>query len=182
MTVPFLVTLGLAVRDNRRRALLFSGKVGLGFAILSLGLAWKPVGDGITRSKQSRNLALRGVPAPSFETRDLSGNTQRLGDHWGEAVLVNIWAAPVRALPGGDAETRPPIPRAEAAGIRCFRAAGRSRHCPTEICRTGSGELPASHTQCRSSQLLSRYCPLPSDFPDRSPGTPAARAGSRPAF
>jgi peroxiredoxin len=92
MTVPFLVTLGLALRDNRRQALLFSGKVGLVFAILSLGLAWKPVGDGITRSKQSRNLALRDVPAPSLETRDLSGNSQRLGDHLGEVVLVNIWA------------------------------------------------------------------------------------------
>lgn len=48
--------------------------------------------DGITRSKQSRNLAMRDVAAPPFDTLDLLGKTQRLGDHKGEVVLVNIWA------------------------------------------------------------------------------------------
>jgi thiol-disulfide isomerase/thioredoxin len=92
MTVPFLATLALAIRDRRRHALRLSGKVGLALAILSLGLAWNPVSDGITRSKQSRNLALRDVSAPPFNTVDILGKTQRLGDHKGEVVLVNIWA------------------------------------------------------------------------------------------
>jgi len=92
MTVPFLVTLVLAIKDRSRHALSLSGKIGLAIAILSLGLAWKPLNDGITRSKQSRNLAMRDVAAPPFDTRDILGNTQRLGDHKGEVVLVNIWA------------------------------------------------------------------------------------------
>jgi thiol-disulfide isomerase/thioredoxin len=92
MTVPFLVTFTLAIRDRRRHALSLSAKVGLALAILSLGLAWNPVSDGITRSKQSRNLAMRDVAEPAFDTLDLLGKTQRLGDHKGEVVLVNIWA------------------------------------------------------------------------------------------
>jgi thiol-disulfide isomerase/thioredoxin len=92
MTVPFIVTLVLAAGDRRRHAFSLSGKIGLAIAILSLGLAWKPVSDGITRAKQSRNLAMRGVAAPSFETSDLLGNIQRLEDQKGKVVLVNIWA------------------------------------------------------------------------------------------
>jgi thiol-disulfide isomerase/thioredoxin len=92
MTVPFTVTLALAIKDRRQHALSLSAKVGLGFAILSLGLAWNPVSDGITRSKQSRNLAMRDVAAPPFDTLDVLGKTQRLGDHKGQVVLVNIWA------------------------------------------------------------------------------------------
>lgn len=71
MTVPFLVTLILAVKDRRRHRFLLSGKVGLAIAILSLCLAWKPVSDGLTRSKQVRNLAMRGVAAPPFDTVDI---------------------------------------------------------------------------------------------------------------
>ena len=92
MTLPFLVTLALAIKDRRRHALSLSGKIGFAIAILSLGLAWNPVSDGITRSKQFRNLAMRDVPAPPFDTLDLLGKTQRLGDHKGKVVLVNIWA------------------------------------------------------------------------------------------
>jgi thiol-disulfide isomerase/thioredoxin len=92
MTVPFLVTLALAINDRRRQTLSRSAKVGLAIAILSLGLAWRPVSDGITRSKQSRNQAMRNVAAPPFETVDILGKTQRLRDHKGEVVLVNIWA------------------------------------------------------------------------------------------
>jgi thiol-disulfide isomerase/thioredoxin len=92
MTVPFLVTLALAINDRRRRTLSRSAKVGLAIAILSLGLAWKPVSDGITRSKQSRNMAMHDVAAPLFDTVDILGERQRLGDHKGEVVLVNIWA------------------------------------------------------------------------------------------
>ncbi|MGH9503057.1 MAG: TlpA family protein disulfide reductase [Terriglobales bacterium] len=92
MTVPFLVTLALAMKDRRRNALSLSGKIGLAIAVLSLGLAWKPVSDGITRSRQSRNMAMRDVGAPLFNTTDLLGQTERLADQKGKVVLVNIWA------------------------------------------------------------------------------------------
>jgi peroxiredoxin len=92
MAVPFLITFTFAVKDRGRNALQTSGKIGLAIAILSLGLAWKPVSEGIARSKQSRNMAMRDVPAPPFETLDLSGKTERLEDHQGQVVLVNIWA------------------------------------------------------------------------------------------
>jgi thiol-disulfide isomerase/thioredoxin len=92
MTVPFLITLALVIKDRREHTLSLSSKAGLALAILSLGLAWKPVSDGITRSKQSRNLAMRDVAAPSFETLDLQGKMQRLADQKGKVVLVNIWA------------------------------------------------------------------------------------------
>jgi peroxiredoxin len=92
MTLPFLLTLVLALKDRRRDALSLSGKIGFAIAILSLGLAWSPVSDGITRWKQTRNMAMRDVDAPSFETLDLYGKTQRLQDQQGKVVLVNIWA------------------------------------------------------------------------------------------
>ena len=92
MILPFLLTLVLAWRDSRRQALFLSGKIGLAIACLSLALVWKPAEDGIQRWKQSRNQAMRNVVAPSFETLDLDGKTQRLADHRGDVVLVNIWA------------------------------------------------------------------------------------------
>jgi peroxiredoxin len=92
MTVPFLVTLVLAEKDRRRQTLSLSGRAGFVLAVLSLGLAWKPVSDGITRWKQTRNLAMRDVAAPPFDTQDLLGKPQRLEDQKGKVVLVNIWA------------------------------------------------------------------------------------------
>jgi peroxiredoxin len=92
MTVPFLFTLVLAIRERDRHALTVPAKVGLVLAIATLALALKPVSDGITRSKQSRNLALQGVPAPAFDTPDLLGKVQRLQDQKGKVVLLNIWA------------------------------------------------------------------------------------------
>jgi peroxiredoxin len=92
MTMPFLITLALARKDYRNHALSLSGRIGLAIAILSLGLAWKPASDGMTRSKQSRNMAMRDVPAPPFDTPDVLGKTQRLADQKGKVVLVNIWA------------------------------------------------------------------------------------------
>ena len=100
MTLPFLVTLALAIKDHRRHALSLSGKIGFAIAFLSLGLAWNPVSDGITRWKQSRNMAMRDVAAPPFDAPDLYGKEQRLTDQKGKVVLVNIWAtwcAPCRA-------------------------------------------------------------------------------------
>lgn len=92
MTVPFLVTVALAIRDHRRRALSLSAKVGLALATLSLGLAGKPVRDGILRSRQTRNMAMRDVAAPRFDTVDILGNAEHLSDQTGKVVLVNIWA------------------------------------------------------------------------------------------
>jgi thiol:disulfide interchange protein len=100
MTLPFLVTLALAIKDHRRHALSLSGKIGFAIAFLSLSLAWNPVSDGITRWKQSRNMAMRDVAAPPFDAPDLYGKEQRLTDQKGKVVLVNIWAtwcAPCRA-------------------------------------------------------------------------------------
>lgn len=100
MIVPFVVTLVLAIKDNRRSGFLLSGKIGLAIGILSLCLIAKPVSDGITRSKQERNKLMRDVEAPLFETTDLFGNPERLADYRGKVVLVNIWAtwcAPCRA-------------------------------------------------------------------------------------
>jgi thiol-disulfide isomerase/thioredoxin len=92
MTLPFLVTLVLVLRDRRRNAFRLSGKIGFAVAILSLGLVWSPVSDGITRWKQVRNLAMHDVDAPPFDTLDLHGKAQRLQDHKGKVVLVNVWA------------------------------------------------------------------------------------------
>lgn len=92
MTLPFLLTLTLALADWRKRALTISGKVGLAIAILSLGLIAKPVSDGMKRWEQSRNEALRDVTAPPFSTTDIMGNPQRLADYRGRVVLVNVWA------------------------------------------------------------------------------------------
>lgn len=92
MVVPFIVTLLLALRDRRGHGLSRSGKIGLALAILSLGLAWKPASDGILRSRQTNNEAMRDVAAPAFDTVDILGNPQRLSDQKGKVVLVNIWA------------------------------------------------------------------------------------------
>jgi cytochrome c biogenesis protein CcmG/thiol:disulfide interchange protein DsbE len=92
LPVPFLATLMLASKDRRNGALSLSGKIGLGIAALSLLLIVKPVMDGLARSKQSRNMAMRNVPAPMFDTLDIQGKPQRLTDYKGRVVLVNIWA------------------------------------------------------------------------------------------
>jgi thiol:disulfide interchange protein len=92
MTVPFLVTLALAIEDYRQDALSLSGKVGVTIAILSLSLAWKPLNAGIVRSRQSRNMPLKDLAAPPFDTLGIQGTKQSLEDQKGKVVLVNIWA------------------------------------------------------------------------------------------
>jgi cytochrome c biogenesis protein CcmG, thiol:disulfide interchange protein DsbE len=92
LPIPFLITLILAVKDRRRGTLPLSAKIGLGIATLSLLLITKPVMDGFTRSKQSRNMAMMNVAAPLFETQDIEGKMQRLSDYRGKVVVVNIWA------------------------------------------------------------------------------------------
>ena len=123
MTLPFFATLVLAwigwrqqraeeatTRSHKRRQQRATTtapnrapvamKIGLIVAALSLLLLWKPIGDGTSRWKQQRNMAKSGVPAPAFDTLDIDGKPQRLGDHAGQVVMVNIWAtwcAPCRA-------------------------------------------------------------------------------------
>ena len=92
MLAPFFITLLLALMEMSRQAFTLSGKIGLMIALLSLGLTWTPVHDGITRSKQERNLAMHGVAAPAFDTLDIHGTHQRLQDQKGKVVVVNIWA------------------------------------------------------------------------------------------
>lgn len=92
MALPFVVTLVLAIKERRRAALSFSGKIGIAIAVLSLVLIAKPLSDGITRSKQEQNSLMHDLPAPLFDTPDLSGKRQRLVDSKGKVVLVNVWA------------------------------------------------------------------------------------------
>jgi peroxiredoxin len=92
MTVPFIVTLALALADRRRHALTTSARIGLVLAVLSLALTWRPIQGAIDRTRQTRNLALQGVTAPSFDTVDIFGKPHRLADHAGKVVLVNVWA------------------------------------------------------------------------------------------
>jgi cytochrome c biogenesis protein CcmG, thiol:disulfide interchange protein DsbE len=92
LPVPFLMTVMLALKDQRQGALSLSAKIGLGIAALSLLLIAKPAMDGLARSKQSRNMAMHDVPAPVFDTLDIQGKPQRLADYKGDVVLVNIWA------------------------------------------------------------------------------------------
>lgn len=92
MSVPFLVTLWSAISDRRNNKFLISGKIGLCVAVLSLGLFAKPISDGYLRSKQEKNQSLQGVPAPLFATIDTKGTMQRLAEHKGQVVVVNIWA------------------------------------------------------------------------------------------
>jgi peroxiredoxin len=92
MLAPVALTALLAWKDRYAHGLTLSGKIGLTLAVLSLGLAWVPIHDGIARSQQIRNAAMHDVAAPAFDTLDISGKPQRLADHYGDVVIVNIWA------------------------------------------------------------------------------------------
>jgi len=92
MTVPFIIAVVLALRQKRQGTLTRSGIVGLVLATLSLALVLKPIDDGILRWKQTKNMAMRNVDAPPFDTLDLAGNEQRLADQKGKVVLVDLWA------------------------------------------------------------------------------------------
>jgi|SRR5579872_6615121 len=92
MTIPSLATIALAMKARRAGALSSSARIGLMLAILSLGLAASPIRDGLLRAKQTRNMAMHDVTAPTFDTVDISGNAERLTDQAGKVVLVNVWA------------------------------------------------------------------------------------------
>jgi thiol-disulfide isomerase/thioredoxin len=92
MTIPFFATIALAMKTRPEGGVSLSAKVGLLLAVLSLGLTAWPIRDGLLRAKQTRNMAMHDVNAPSFDTVDINGKAERLSDHAGKVVLVNIWA------------------------------------------------------------------------------------------
>ena len=91
MSAPFIVTLALALW-TRRGAWTWPEKTGLAVATVSLVFAGVPLSGLVERWQQSRNLAVQDSTAPPFDTLDLTGRRQRLEDHAGKVVLVNIWA------------------------------------------------------------------------------------------
>ena len=92
MAAPFAVTLLLAIADRRKGPLARSAKVGMTMAVISLCLTFVPLRGIVGRIRQARSLSAQGVTAPLFETVDLDGKVQRLGDHQGKVVLINVWA------------------------------------------------------------------------------------------
>jgi thiol-disulfide isomerase/thioredoxin len=92
MTAPSILTFVLAFRQSKQRKLSKLSIAGLVVAALTLGLVANPAHDGIVRSRQERNIALHDVAAPSFETKDIAGQVQRLSDQKGKVVLINLWA------------------------------------------------------------------------------------------
>jgi thiol-disulfide isomerase/thioredoxin len=92
MTLPFVLTLLLAIADRRKGPLARSSKAGMTLAVISLCLTVVPLRGLVGRVQQSRSLTAQGVPAPLFETVDLDGKMQRLADHRGKVVLINAWA------------------------------------------------------------------------------------------
>ena len=90
MAVPLIIVLVLLRKEPR--PLSTSAKAGLALAVLSVGLAWHPISDGILRYKQIRNLSMHDVPAPLFDTPDISGQPLRLADQKGKVVLISLWA------------------------------------------------------------------------------------------
>ena len=166
MTAPFIITFLFALSDRRRHALSVSAKVGLAVAILSLGLTWRPVRDGMNRWKQSRNLAMRDVAAPLFNTLDLDGNTQRLGDHKGEVVLVNIWATwcpPCREeMPKLDQLYR----ERKAQGFIVFGLSDEDAGLQRRFVAQFPVSYPLLTVTGRCSRPLSRHRALPSYFSD----------------
>ena len=148
LPVPFVVTLMLALRGRQSRVFSLSAKIGLGIATLSLLLIAKPLMDGFTRSKQSRNMELHNVPAPIFDTLDIHGTPQRLADSKGKVVLV----------------------------ICCFWNFRGECRDPASIPKSDSCDLSASKDHTRCTDFLPRYCQVSGDIPDRPRGDVAVSA------
>ena len=92
MLLPGIFVIVLAVKQSRRMRLSVLAKVGVAIAVLGIGLAARPVMDGVLRWRQERNMAMHDVAAPLFETTDIEGNSYRLSDQKGKVVLINRWA------------------------------------------------------------------------------------------
>jgi thiol-disulfide isomerase/thioredoxin len=88
-SIPFLIVVFLAVLERR---ISWSEKLGLVFAVISLTFPILFVRGTILLWIGMRHETAYHIPAPPFQVRDLNGNNQRLGDHKGEVVLVNVWA------------------------------------------------------------------------------------------
>jgi uncharacterized oligopeptide transporter (OPT) family protein len=67
MTVPFVLTLALALTQRRKGSLRWPSQVGMTLAVLSLCLTIVPIRGLMRRVQQTRSLAAQGVPAPLFE-------------------------------------------------------------------------------------------------------------------
>jgi thiol-disulfide isomerase/thioredoxin len=92
MAVPFLVCAYLATKDLRVGRIGLPGMLGLILAVLSLGLTWRPISDGILRSRQEKNQSIKDRQAPQFGAVDLTGAAHRTQDYKGQVVLINLWA------------------------------------------------------------------------------------------
>ena len=91
-SIPFLIVVFLATRERRTHGISWSESLGLFFAVVSLVVPIFFLYGTILIWLGMRHEAARNIPAPTFQTLDLHGNKQRLGDHKGEVVLVNVWA------------------------------------------------------------------------------------------
>jgi cytochrome c biogenesis protein CcmG/thiol:disulfide interchange protein DsbE len=91
-SIPFLIVVFLATRERRTHRISWSESLGLFFAIVSLVAPIFFLYGTIRIWLGMRHEAARNIPAPVFQARDLYGNNQRLVDHKGEVVLVNVWA------------------------------------------------------------------------------------------
>ena|ERR1051326_2984099 len=74
--------------------------------------------------EQSRNMAMRDVPASAFDTLDLEGKSQRLEDYTGKVVPAEYLGDLVPTLSGGNAKARSTTPPAEGSGIHDIGAVG----------------------------------------------------------
>jgi thiol:disulfide interchange protein len=90
--IPFLIVVFLAIRERRARRISWSEMLGLFFGLPSLLLSMFFIRATILLWIGMRHEAAHNIPAPTFQARDLNGNDQRLADHKGEVVLVNVWA------------------------------------------------------------------------------------------
>lgn len=91
-SIPFLIVVFLATRQRRTHQISWSATLGLLFAVISLVIPIFFIRGMILLWIGMRHAAVHNVPAPTFQARDLNGNNQRLSDHQGEVVLVNVWA------------------------------------------------------------------------------------------
>jgi cytochrome c biogenesis protein CcmG, thiol:disulfide interchange protein DsbE len=91
-SIPFLIVLFLAIRERRTHKISRSEMLGLFFALPSLVLPIIFVRGNILLWMGMRHQAAHNIPTPAFQARDLNGNNQRLSDHQGQVVLVNVWA------------------------------------------------------------------------------------------
>jgi peroxiredoxin len=91
-SIPFLIVVFLATRERRTHSVSWSAILGLFFAVVSLVIPIFFIRGIILLWIGMRHEATHNIPAPTFQARDLNGNNQRLSDHQGQVVLVNVWA------------------------------------------------------------------------------------------